>query len=125
MGDAFINAKVTMLMQMVKRRILIKFFPINTIQRLFIFSSPHKQTAVPGRSENLPGAAVSMTSLFPVPLVYVVNDRPPVSVGMDLLIRDLQSVSHEVQMIHIAEPDPRNITFLCNARRTVPLSLFP
>lgn len=44
--------------------------------------------------------------LYPLPLIYVIYDRPAMTVRMDFLFCDLQSVFHEVQMTYITQPDP-------------------
>ena len=40
------------------------------------------------------------------PLIYIVDHRPPVPVGMDLLLRHLKPVPHPVEMVDIHKPHP-------------------
>ena len=46
------------------------------------------------------------------------------SVWMDLLVSYFESVFYKVQMIDIAEPDPRDISLLRNSALSVPLGFF-
>lgn len=47
------------------------------------------------------------------------------SVWMDLLVSYFESVFYKIQMIDITEPDPRDISLLCNSALSVPLGFFP
>ncbi len=61
----------------------------------------------------------------PGPLVYVVDQRPAVSVGMDFLLRHSKPISHPVEMVDVDQPHPGNVPLLGHSRSAVPLGLLP